>query len=123
MRFAICGEGRGENEIISSAENTADIKEKHDNGNINNIATYKEERLEGKFVSRNVISKLKSPFLSKRLKFVPTTNKIDRAKLIMQLEEYGRKLRLMWHFRNDEKKNLHMRSLDLSQPKKQGYCY
>ena len=77
MRFAICGEGRGESEIISSAENTADIKEKHDNGNINNIATYKEERLEGKFVSRNVISKLKSPFLSKRLKFVPTTNKID----------------------------------------------
>ena len=68
MRFAILlplrgGErGRGENEIISSAENTADIKEKHDNGNINNIATYKGERLEGKFVSRNVISKLKSPF-------------------------------------------------------------
>ena len=68
MRFAILlrlrgrGGGRGENEIISSAENTADIKEKHDNGNINNIATYKGERLEGKFVSRNVISKLKSPF-------------------------------------------------------------
>ena len=54
--------GRGENEIISSAENTADIKEKHDNRNINNIATYKGERLEGKLVSRNVISKLKSPF-------------------------------------------------------------
>ena len=41
--------------------------------------------------------------LSKRLKFVPTTNKIDRAKLKMELEEYGRKLRLLWHFRNDEK--------------------
>ena len=54
--------GRGENEIISSAENTADIKENYGNGNINNIATYKGERLEGKFVSRNVISKLKSPF-------------------------------------------------------------
>ena len=56
------GGGRGENEIISSAENTADIKEKYGNGNINNIATYKGERLEGKFVSRNVISKLKCPF-------------------------------------------------------------
>ena len=44
------------------AENTADIKENYGNGNINNIATYKGERLEGKFVSRNVISKLKSPF-------------------------------------------------------------
>ena len=37
------------------------------------------------------------------LKFVPTTNKIDRAKLKTELEEYGRKLRLMWHFRNDER--------------------
>ena len=67
MRFAILLRvrwrgGRGENEIISSAENTADIKEKYGNGNINNIATYKGERLEGKFVSRNAISKLKSPF-------------------------------------------------------------
>ena len=69
MRFVILlrlrgrgGDGRGENEIISSAENTADIKENYGNGNINNIATYKGERLEGKFVSRNVISKLKSPF-------------------------------------------------------------
>ena len=41
--------------------------------------------------------------MSKRLKFVPTTNKIDRAKLKMELEEYGRKLRLLWHFKNDEK--------------------
>ena len=30
-----------------------------------------------------------------------TANKIDRAKLITGLEEYGRELRLMWHFRND----------------------
>ena len=38
--------------------------------------------------------------MSKRLKFVPTTNKIDRAKLKMELE---RKLRLLWHFKNDKK--------------------
>ena len=30
-------------------------------------------------------------------------NKIDCAKLKTELEEYGRKLRLMWHFRNDER--------------------
>ena len=41
--------------------------------------------------------------MSKGLKFVPTANKIDRAKLKTELEEYGRKLRPMWHFRNDEK--------------------
>ena len=32
-----------------------------------------------------------------------TANKIDRARLKTELEEYGRKLRLMWHFRNDER--------------------
>ena len=33
---------------------------------------------------------------------MPTANEIDHAKLKRKLEEYGRKLRLMWHFRNDE---------------------
>ena len=37
----------GENEIICCTGNTPDIEEKHDNCNINNIATYKGERLEG----------------------------------------------------------------------------
>ena len=40
--------------------------------------------------------------LSKGLKFVPTANKIARAKLETELEEYGRKLRLKWHSSNDE---------------------
>ena len=46
----------GKYEIISSAVNTPNIEEKHENGNINNIATYKGEWLEGKFVSSNVIN-------------------------------------------------------------------
>ena len=33
--------------------------------------------------------------LSKGLKFVPSANKIDQAKLKRELEEYGRKLRLI----------------------------
>ena len=33
---------------------------------------------------------------------MPLPNKIDREKLKGDLEEYGRKLRLMWHFRNDK---------------------
>ena len=41
--------------------------------------------------------------LSKGLKFVPTASKIDQAKLKRELEQYGRKIRLMWHFRNDER--------------------
>ena len=66
--------------------------------------------IEGKFVRKNVInlsrrnlSASKISLLSKGLKFVPTTNKIDRPKLKRELEEYGRKLRLMWHVRNDER--------------------
>ena len=40
--------------------------------------------------------------LSKGLKCVPTANKIDQAKLKRELEEFSQKLRLIWHFRNDE---------------------
>ena len=32
---------------------------------------------------------------------MPSANKIDQAKLKTELEGYGRKLHLMWHFRND----------------------
>ena len=88
LRFAILLNLRGrENEIINSAGDTPDIEEKHDNGNINNIATYKGERLESKFVSSNVInlsrrnlSEAEISLLSKGLKFVPTADKIVRAK-------------------------------------------
>ena len=46
--------------------------------------------------------KLKSPFYLKLSSF-PAANKIDRAKVKTELGEYGRELRLMWHFRNNEK--------------------
>ena len=77
----------------------------------NNIASRLGVRLEGKFVSKNEINLSRRnlsaseeiSLLSKSLKFLPTANKIDRAKLKTELEEYGRKLRLMWHFRNGER--------------------
>ena len=40
------------------------------------------------------------PLLSKDLKFAATAN---QSKLKREFEEYGRKLRLVWHFRNDER--------------------
>ena len=71
---------------------------------------FRGNRLEGKFISKNVInlsrrnlSSAEIPLLSKGLKFVPTTNRIDQANLKRELEEYGRKLRLMWLFRYDER--------------------
>ena len=41
--------------------------------------------------------------MSKGLNFVPTCNKIDKAKLKTELEAFGRMLRLKWHFRNGNK--------------------
>ena len=74
-----------------------------------NTAFYKGLRLENKFVSKNNLnlsrrnlSPLKISLLSKGLKLVPSANNIDRTKLKRELEEYGRKLPLMCHFRNDE---------------------
>ena len=34
---------------------------------------------------------------------MPTPNRIDKAKLKQELGVFGRKPRLMWHFRNDER--------------------
>ena len=76
----------------------------------NNIASQIGVILEGKLVSRNVVNLLRRnlsaseiSLLSKGLNFVPTANEIDPAKLKTDLQEYGRKLRLMLHFRNDER--------------------
>ena len=67
-------------------------------------------RIKGRFVSKNVVNlskwkltKAEISLLSKGLKFVPTSNHINKAKLKMELEAYGRMLRLKWHFRNDQK--------------------
>ena len=75
-----------------------------------NRAKLKDNRLEEKFVSKDVINlsqrqvtKSEISLLSKGLKFLPTPNRIDKAKLKQELEVFGRKLRLMWHFWNDER--------------------
>ena len=39
--------------------------------------------------------------LSKELKFVSIPRGINKVLIKEELEAYGRKLRLMWHFRND----------------------
>ena len=69
-----------------------------------NVAMFRGNRLEGKFVSKNVInlsrrnlSSAEISLLSKRFKFFPAANKIDQAKLKRELEEYGK------NFRNDKR--------------------
>ena len=41
-------------------------------------------------------------FLVLIFNFIPTCNKVDVAKLKLQLEQFGRILHLKWHFRNDK---------------------
>ena len=67
-------------------------------------------RLKGKFVSKNVVNLSKRKFskseislLSKGLKFIPTSNTIDKAKHKTELEAFGRMSLFKWFFRNDEK--------------------
>ena len=78
--------------------------------NKTNSATIVNERYKGKFASPNVVNlscqNLTSneiSLLSKGLKFVPTPRGINKVLIKEELEAYGRKLRLMCHFRNDER--------------------
>ena len=96
------------NNIVDGGEYLSEPSKQLDNHQDSNAASLNKARLVGKFVSKNVVnlsrrtlSRSEISLLSKGLKFVPSTNKIDGAKLKRELEEYGRKLRL-WHFRNDE---------------------
>ena len=74
-----------------------------------NAAKMLNNRLQGNFVSKNVVNLSKQnltdseiSLLPKGLNFVPTSNTIDKAKLKMELEALDRILRLKWHFRNEE---------------------
>ena len=40
--------------------------------------------------------------LSKGLKFIPTPTSVNKASIKEELKCFGRKLRLLWHFRNEE---------------------
>ena len=93
-------------ELSENNSNDSEVAQEFDD----NRAQLKYNRLEAMFVSKNVINlsqrqltKSEISLLSKGLKFVPTPNRIDKAKLKQELEVFGRKLRLMWHFRNDER--------------------
>ena len=74
-----------------------------------NAAKMLENRLQGTFVSKNVVNLSRRnitgseiSLLPKGHNFVPTSITTDKTKLKMELEALGRILRLKWHFRNEE---------------------
>ena len=83
---------------------------KNNNENSYDIAEEWEGRLKGVYVSDNVLnlsrrklSKGEVSILSKGLKFVPTPTFVDKAAIKQELETFGRKLRLAWHFRGEDR--------------------
>ena len=73
-------------------------------------ASLEGDRYKANFVSPNVITlskwnltKDEISLLSKGLQFVPTPKHFNKALLREELENFGRKLRLKWFFRNDER--------------------
>ena len=75
-----------------------------------NAASLEGNRYKANFVSPNAINLSKRnlikdeiSFLSKGLQFVTTPKHFKKALLRKELEHFGRKLRLKWFFRNDER--------------------
>ena len=98
---------------VSSNSDKVTLEETHNHLSLekpSNAATALDGRCEGKFVSPNVInlSKRHLPkgeisLLSTGLKFIPTPKNSNKALIKEELETYGRKLRLVWHHRNEER--------------------
>ena len=73
------------------------------------IHVTEDGRLIGRFVSGSVVnlsrrelSEEDVSLLSKGLKFSPTPTDIDKAQLKSDIDAYKRRMRLRWHFRNNE---------------------
>ena len=112
----LCDESTLEKEVpLKDPEinNSSDETEKEEDisfeyvHDVSNRASLKEGRLQGNFVSQNVINlskkdltKSEVSLLSKGLKFVPTPSNVDISKIRQELEIFGRNLRLKWHFRD-----------------------
>ena len=76
------------------------------NANPGNLS---DDRLTAHFVSKNVInlskkvlSKSEISLLSRGLKFCPTARELNKAQIKEDLEKFGRRIRLKWHFRNEK---------------------
>ena len=93
--------GFHDEEVVDKQSLTGcDHSEKHLNEESNEVFTL-NGRIKGTFVSKNVgdlpkwkLAKEEISLLSKRLKFVPTSNHINKAKVKMELEACCRMLRL-----------------------------
>ena len=82
------------------------------NGDINKVFSVNEDdngRMVGRFeydkvvnLSKRALSDAEISVLSKGLKFVSTPKEVDFSQIKIDLENFGRRLRLKWYFRDSE---------------------
>ena len=98
---------------VSSNSDKATLEEIHNHPFLEkpcNAATVLDGIYEGKFVSlkginlpKRHLSKVEISLSPKGFKFIPTPKHINKALIKEELETYGRKRRLMWHYHNEER--------------------
>ena len=97
----------GDSNLSLEESNTGDTE--HTEPLLTNASSMQDDRFVGKFVSKNVVnisskdlSESEISLLSKGLTFSPTPRDINISEIKDDLEVFGRKLRLKWHFREEE---------------------
>ena len=93
---------------VSANSDKETLEETHNHPSLekpSNVGMLLDGRYDGKFVRPNVInlSKDEISLFSKGLKFIPTPKHINKVLIKEELETYGRKLRLMWYYQNEER--------------------
>ena len=90
---------------ISDSENSKSCEGTPFSNVQDNEAEIRDGGLKGESVKKNVInlsqwnlSENEIYLLSKGLNFIPTCNKVDVARLKLELEQFGRMFLLKWHF-------------------------
>ena len=90
---------------ISDSENSKSCEGTPFSNVQENEAEISDGRLKAESVRKNVInlskwnlSENEISLLSKGLNFIPTCNKVDVARLKLELEQFGRMFLLKWHF-------------------------
>ena len=92
MHYGNVYPGEENNDVVDVTENPSETGKQFGNNQESNTAPINEKSLKEKFLAK----------ISLGLKFARSANKIDRVNLKKELEDYGRRRRLMWHLRTNE---------------------
>jgi len=102
-----------DNEILDVLENMPSYGSEDSQQNVNNLMLSNESRIGGNFcsdtifnLSHRVLSEYEIKVLEKGLDFAPIQNKINEPELMSDFQEFCRRMRIKWHFRNSQPQNV-----------------